>query len=506
MKDGGRGVSSNATRSRPGRAWARGAIFAALSWLLPVETSGAAEDSQSVEPPPLKITDIRKGDLDALVEVRQIRALVVLSGTFYFLDGAEQRGLTYEMMRAFEADLNKRLGLKARPVQVIFIPLRRDELLPALVEGRGDIAAANLTVTEERLELVDFADPYLTGIDEILVAGPAAPPLASLKDLAGRTIHVRQSSSYHASLVKVNRAFHLIGRRPIRLEPVDENLEDEDLLEMVNAGLLPMIVVDSHKAEYWAQVFPDIVLHRDIAVRQGGEIAWAIRKNSPKLREAIDAFVAENKKGTLVGNVLFDRYLEDTQWVEDALSEADLERFLDNAELFQKYAGLYDFDWLMIAAQAYQESRINQAKRSPKGAVGVMQVLPSTAASPEVGIADIQDIANNIHAGVKYLRHVKDRYFSDPEIDPLNRALFAFASYNAGPGRISALRRRSAGEGLDPNVWFRNVELLAARAIGREPVRYVRNVYKYYIAYRHILERLAEREAARQQMLERGAE
>lgn len=465
------------------------------------EPEPVAEDS-----PPLKIVDIRKGDLDALVEVRQIRALVVLSKTFYFLDGAEQRGLTYEMMRAFESDLNERLGLKSRPVHVIFIPVRRDELLPALVQGRGDIAAANLTITKERLKRVDFADPHLTGVDEILVTGPAAAPVDSLKNLAGRAIHVRPSSSYYQSLVAINAAFRTAGRRPIRLIPVDENLEDEDLLEMVNAGLLPMIVMDSHKAEFWAQIFPDITLHPEIVVRRGGEIAWAIRKNSPKLREAINAFVAGHKKGTLVGNVLFERYLENTQWVENAFSDADLERFFSNADLFQKYAGLYDFDWLMIAAQAYQESRIDQTKRSPAGAIGVLQVLPSTAADPDIGIPDIEDIENNVHAGVKYLRHVENRYFSDPEIDPLNRALFSFASYNAGPTRINALRRRTAREGLNPNVWFRNVELLAARAIGREPVRYVRNVYKYYVAYRHILERLAERQAAKQRMLDRQVE
>ncbi len=482
------------------------AVFAGLTCLVPAVAFGAAEEARPEEPQGLEIVDIRKGDLDELVELRQVRALVVLSKTFYFLDGAEQRGLTYEMMRTFEADLNKRLGLETRPVQVIFIPVRRDELLPALVEGRGDIAAANLTVTKERRKLVDFAAPHLTGVDEILITGPSAPAVTSLKDLAGKAIHVRLSSSYHESLVAINKAFRAAGRRPIRLVPVDENLEDEDLLEMVNAGLLSMIVMDSHKAEFWAQIFPAITLHRDVVVRRGGEIAWAIRKNSPKLRTSIDQFVADHKKGTLVGNVLFERYLEDTQWVENAYADVDLERFLSNAELFQKYAGQYDFDWLMIAAQAYQESRIDQAKRSPAGAVGVMQVLPSTAAAPEVGIEDIHDIDNNVHAGVKYLRHVKDHYFSDPEIDPLNRALFSFASYNAGPTRISALRRKTAGAGLDPNVWFRNVELLAAKAIGREPVHYVSNVYKYYVAYRSILERLAEREAAKQRMLEQEAE
>jgi membrane-bound lytic murein transglycosylase MltF len=381
---------------------------------------------------------------------------------------------------------------------MVFIPVRRDELLPALVEGRGDIAAANLTITPERRKLVDFSDPYLEDVSEILVTGPAAPELEILEDLAGREIYVRRSSSYYESLARLNRAFRASGRTEVSLIPADENLEDEDLLEMVNAGLIPMIVMDSHKAEFWEQIFENIELRPNLAVNRGGRIAWAIRKGSPELVKEINVFVKKHKKGTLVGNILFERYLKDTNWVRNALSDEEIKRFQETLELFKKYAGDFGFDWLMIAAQAYQESRIDQSKRSPRGAVGVMQILPSTAADPNVNVPGIEEIENNILAGVKYLRFIADRYFADEGMDPLNRLLFSFAAYNAGPAKISRLRRRAAREGLDPNVWFRNVELVAAKVIGRETVQYVGNIYKYHIAYQGIAARSAERQAVKQ--------
>jgi len=433
-----------------------------------------------------------------MIERRRIRVLVSLSKTFYFLDKADQRGLTYELMKAFEKDLNKRLKLKTRKIHMVFIPVRRDELLPALVEGRGDIAAANLTITPERRKLVDFSDPYLEDVSEILVTGPAAPKLESLEDLAGQEIYVRQSSSYYESLVRLNKTLRSAGKTEVSLIPADENLEDEDLLEMVNAGLIPMIVMDSHKAEFWEQIFADIELRPDLAVNRGGRIAWAVRKGSPELVKEINVFVKKHKKGTLVGNILFQRYLKDTNWVRNALSGGEIKRFQETLGLFKKHAKEFGFDSLMIAAQAYQESRIDQSKRSPRGAIGIMQILPSTAADPNVDVHGIEETENNILAGVKYLRFIADRYFADEGMDPLNRLLFAFAAYNAGPAKISRLRRRAAREGLDPNVWFRNVELVAAKVIGRETVQYVSNIYKYHIAYKGIVARSAERQAVKQ--------
>jgi membrane-bound lytic murein transglycosylase MltF len=427
------------------------------------------------------------GDFDGMVERHRIRVLVPYSKTFYFLDGGEQRGLTYEMLKQFETYLNKKIKKRILRIEIVVIPTKRDRLLPALVEGLGDIAAGNLTITQKRNKRVGFSTPYLDGVDEIVVSGPSAPPIKTIDDLSGKEIYVRKSSSYYESLKNLNDQFKKDGKKPMRLIMADEVLEDEDLLEMINAGLFPLIVIDNHKAEFWSQIFNDLTLHPDVKVRTGGQIAWAIRKNSPALKKAVDKFLVKHKKGTRIGNILFARYLQDTKWVHNSLNEKEFQRFKDAVEFLTKYSDKYDFDWLMVAALAYQESRIDQSKRSPDGAIGVMQILPSTARDPNVNIPDIEKMEQNIHAGIKYLRFIYNRYFEGDPMNKMNKMLFTFASYNAGPARITQLRKEAQQAGLDPNVWFRNVEIIAARRIGRVTVQYVSKIYKYYTAYRLIV-------------------
>ncbi len=430
------------------------------------------------------VTAPRKLDFDGMVAARTIRALVVRSKTFYFLDGAVQRGLSYDSLTAFETFINKQLGTKTLQLNVHFIPVTRDQLLPALRAGYGDIAAANITITPERLLTVDFSTPMKSNVSEVLVTNTADDPSLSLADLSGRSVHTRLSSSYYQSLLALNESFKLEGNKPVTIIAVDEHIEDEDLLEMVNAGLIPAIVIDSHKAAFWAQIFTGITVHKNIVLREDAQVAWAIRKNSPVLEGMVNAFLKKNSEGTLLGNILLRRYLKETRYVVNSLSSPEMKKFNATALLFKKYAERYNFDWLMVMSQAYQESRLDQGARSKAGAVGIMQIKPSTAADKNVNIADIFTLENNIHAGIKYLRFIRDRYFESEPMDELNKTLFSFAAYNVGPGRIIRLRSRTAKEGLDPNIWFDNVEVIAARQIGREPVQYVSNIYKYWIAYR----------------------
>jgi len=429
------------------------------------------------------------GDLPALVERRLIRVLTVHNKTNYFLDGAQQRGVTYEVAKAFEEFLNRDQKIaKRRPLSVAFVPVHRDQLIPMLLAGHGDIIAANLTITPDRAALVDFADPLATGIREVLVTGPAAPEIATLDALAGQRIHVRLSSSYYESLRAFNALLEAKGLAPMQLEPADETLEDEDLLEMVSAGILHYAVVDEHKARLWAEILPDLVLRDDLVFRADGVIAWAVRPGSPELLAAINRFVPKARQGTELGNTLIRRYFKANKWITNPAATADRKRFDEALPLFQAYAAQYGFDWLMVAAQAYQESRIDQSVRSPVGALGVMQIKPETAADKYVGIPDISTMEANIHAGVRYLRWIMDTYLDDPALDDKNRLFLAFAGYNAGPGRLASLRKKTAADGLDPNQWFGNVEHAAAAKIGRETVTYVMNIAKYYFAYRMILE------------------
>ncbi len=431
----------------------------------------------------LGFAQVWKGDFDGMVERRYIRALVSYSKTYYFLDGPRQRGTAYEAFSLFEDWLNQELGTGALKMHVLIIPVRRDQLLPALAEGRGDIAAAGLTITPERRKLVDFSMPLYSGIDEIVITSKNGPELGSLDDLSGKEIYVRASSSYYESLSDLNESFEKAGRPPMTLTPAKEYLEDEDLLEMVNAGLIDTVVVDKHKADLWSEVFANLKLHPELAVRTGGQIAWAIRKNTPKLAEVVNRFGAGHRQGTLHGNMIVKRYFGTTKWIENSLADEGLERYRDTIDFFKQYSDQYGFDFLMMVAQGYQESRLDQSLVSHRGAVGIMQLLPSTAADKSVGIPDIHIAERNVHAGIKYMRWIRETYFNDDNVDDVNKTLFSFASYNAGPNRIRRLRNKATERGLNPNEWFNNVEIIASEEIGRETVQYVSNIYKYYAVY-----------------------
>ena len=437
------------------------------------------------------------GDLNSMTERRVVRMLVINSKTSYFLDNAQQRGATYDMGMELEKWLNRGNKDRARPIRVVFIPTSRARLLSDLTEGRGDIAAAGLAITPERQALVSFAKPFADDVSEILVTSADAPVPATIEELSGQSVYVRRASSYYASLESLNSKLAALGKPPVRIVLADENLEDEDILEMMNAGLIDTTVVDSYLATFWQQIFTNLRPHPELVLRSRSEIAWAMRKESPKLKATLDGFVAKNRVGTTMGNMILRRYLQNTKWARNATSATEMKRFDELSKYFKKYATQYNFEWLLLVAQGYQESGLDQTTRSPVGAIGVMQVMPTTAKDRNVNIPNIHLVEPNIHAGAKYMRFLVDQYFDEPGIDKVNRHLFAFAAYNGGPNRIARLRREAKAQGFDPDKWFNNVELLAAQQIGRETVQYVSNIYKYYIAYRLVLDRAQERNEAK---------
>jgi membrane-bound lytic murein transglycosylase MltF len=478
-------------------------VLAAASLLMALPIRGQAASPADSSPSALQqdipvLMQPFLGDWDALRARGVLRALVVYSKTFYFVDRGTQRGATYELLKAFEQDLNQKLHTKDIKFSVVFIPVARDQLIPWLRAGKGDIAAASLTITPDREKEVDFSEPFSTDVTEIVVAGPGSPKISSVDDLSGKKIHVRKSSSYWEHLEGLNAQLVARGKAPMKLVPASEELEDEDLLEMVNAGLIPIVVVDRFKAVFWKQIFPKLTLEPQVAISSGDSIAWMLRKDSPQLKALVDAFVRTHKRGTEFGNILAQRYFKNAHYVREATSGGEIAKFQQTVDLFRKYAGKYDIDYLLMMAQGYQESRLDQQAKSAVGAVGVMQVMPETG--KQMGVGDITQLEPNIHAGVKYLKFVEDTYFADAPMDPMVKALFAFASYNAGPNRIQELRKEAARRGYDPNRWFRNVEYVVGEKVGQETVTYVSNIFKYYIAYQLVTEQERERQAARQQM------
>ena len=443
------------------------------------------------------------GDFNDMVKRRLIRVGVTPSRTFYFVDRGVQLGIAYEYGMLMEERINAKLGTGNIKVHVMFVPMSRAKLLPALVDGKIDMAAGNLTITPEREKVVDFTDPTRTNINEIIVTGPGSKPFASPDDLAGQRVYVRKESAYEASLIKLNENLKSRGKPPASIEMAPDNLNDDDLLEMVNAGLIPVVVVHDYIARFWKKVFPGLVLHENVPVRSGTSLGVAFRKNSPELKAALNRFMGKYGLGTAFGDRVERRYLVNTTYVRGATSDAERQKFLKVVDLFRKYSKQYDMDFLLMAAQGYQESRLDQEARSHVGAIGVMQVMPLTGKDMNVG--DIHQLEPNIHAGVKYMHWVMDSNFKDAPMSPLDKGLFTFASYNAGPGKVRQLRREAEKRGLDPNVWFGNVEQIASERIGRETVTYVSNIYKYYVAYRLVTEENERRAAARDSIKSGGS-
>ena len=461
--------------------------------------AAAAAPAPAVDVPDTGIAPIAlakwTGDLDGMVERRVIRVLTTYSKTSFFIDQGTQRGLVPDTFKLFEDDLNKRLENKHLRVQVVIVPLAHDELVPALLEGRGDIVAAGTLINDWRREAVDFTNPTRSGISVIPVTGPGVAPVTSVRDLGGRELYLRPSDIPRGAVERFNAELKAAGKPPVRVRPAPEVLSDEDILEMVSAGLVPATLVEDHIAGFWQQVFPGLVLNPAAALRTDAQAGMMVRKGSPKLLAELNAFLARYPEGSLTRNVLLQKYLKSVKYAKSATSADDIKRLRAVVDLLRKYGDQYDIDYLLMAAQAYQESGLDHSRRSHVGAIGVMQVMPKTGAEMRVG--DVRQLEPNVHAGVKYVRFMMDHYYKDEPMDDLNKGLFAFASYNAGPARVRGLRQKAAARGLDPNKWFNNVEIVAAESIGRETVQYVSNIYKYYLAYQMVVEQTEQRESAK---------
>jgi len=439
----------------------------------------------------------RTGDLDQMLKARSIRALVTINPISFFYSHGKPKGMLYEELEQLERVVNKRFKTGTLNVKVNFIPMRPDELGPALLQGVGDFIAAGIVITPGRQKTYAFTTPIMTNVTEIIVTGPDLANAKGLDELVGKDVYVSPLTSFYDNFRKINEDRAKTGNAPLSVKPADKNLQEDDLVEMVNAGLIPATVAMQHRAGLWEKVLPNIRLHPEMSIASEGELGWVMRKDNPELKQLLDRFVETHGEGTVFGNTLLRRYLKNTKWVKDSTSAVEMRKFAAYVEYFKKYAALYNFDYLMIVAQGYQESRLEQSKKSRAGAIGIMQVIPKYAAAPPIKVRDVSRADRNILAGVRMLNNIVTTYFNDPAIDEVNRTLFTFASYNAGPTRIARLRKKSEEDGLNPNKWFGNVELEVAKEVGEETVMYVDNIYKYYIAYKLATDRKLELEKAR---------
>jgi membrane-bound lytic murein transglycosylase MltF len=489
------------------RRWAALATMFAVAVAWPSAQQAPAPQKttapqQATAPPRALPTDTImkpwKGDFDAMVEKRLVRVLAPYSRTFYFNELGRERGYAADLVRVVEKYLNTKLGkqLGNRPLTFMIVPTTRDKLISGVADGLGDIAV-NVGVSEERQKLVDFVTaPDFPPVKEVVLTGPKSPVINSIDDLSGKTVHTRPSSVYHEDLVALNERFKKAGKPPVNIVAVPDALEDEDMMEMLNLGLLEVILVDDLIANMWSPVLPKVKVNK-AAVLRTGTFGWAIRKGSPILQKTImEAYVnaIQNTPKNLSDRLA--RYSGRVRQLQNPTGSADYKRFQDTLALFKKYATQYRFDALMLSAQGYQESQLNQEARSPVGAIGLMQVMPATG--KELNVGDITVADSNVHAGTKYMDQLIGRELAGAKMDDVNRTLFAFAAYNCGPGNMAKLRKTAEARGLDPNVWFNNVEIITAEKIGIETTLYVRNIYKYYVAYKLMLAADQAQKAARE--------
>jgi membrane-bound lytic murein transglycosylase MltF len=426
-----------------------------------------------------------KGDLDEMAKRRVVRVLVPFRRPEFFYMEGRPAGILQEAFQELEKVLNEKYKTTAaNRILVALLPTPMDRMRERMAGGYGDIAAASISITEAHKAIFDFTIPTVTGLKIIAVTGPGAPELKSLEDLSGKEVWVMPQSRMKKDLEDLNARLKSEGKAPAKVREADPILEPGDVMEMVNAGVYPVALMQSSQAEFWAQVFDKIKPRNDLALAEDVQLGWAIQKGTPQLKAFLDGFIKTHGLGTAFGNTVMRRYLKQAKYVRNATEANEMQKFQATLPYFKKYSAQYRLDYLMIAAQGYQESRLDQSVKSRVGAVGIMQVLPSTAASSPVKIPNIDTEESNIHAGARLMSFLIEDHFNEPGLDLQNRMLFAMASYNAGPGKIARCRTLAKDMGYDPNKWFNNVEVAAAKVIGQETTQYVANIYKYYVCYR----------------------
>ena len=463
----------------------------------PPKTDVSAQGADATDellPPILKVA--WKGDLDEMVKRRIVRVLVPFRRPEFFYMEGRPVGFLQEAFRDYEKVLNaKYKTTAANRVVVALIPTPQEKLRERMLTGFGDIAAYGISITPENKAAVDFTIPTIQGLSIAVVTGPGAPELKTVEDLSGKEVWITPGTRLRKDVEDLNARLKAQGKKPVIARDADAALDPGDVMEMVNAGTYPIALMQNKTAEFWAQVFPNVKARTDLTVAQDVELGWAIQKGTPQLKADLDDFLKDRGAVSSYGNTLIRRYFKDAKYVKNAQDPAELRRFEKVAPIFKKHAEQYNFDFLLLITQGYQESGLDQSVKSPVGAVGIMQVMPTTAASSPVKIADIHTEENNIHAGIRLMHFLVNDYFKEASLDPMNRTLLAIAAYNAGPAKITKCRRVAEEMGLDRNKWFGNVEVATAKLVGRETTQYVANIYKYYVAYRLAVTQLQTRRA-----------
>ena len=423
----------------------------------------------------------RYGDLSEIRENGVLRLITRNSAATFFLWRGEQIGFEYELLREFA-------GRQKLHLEVVIAP-RHASLFDMLERGAGDVAAASLPsdLALHRPGVV-MTRPF-NYVNDYLVARHDDDSILAIEDLAGRAVTVRRSSAHWQTLERLREA----GLK-LDIAPAPENAETETLIAAVGEGRLDLTVAPSHVLDLELGYRTDV--RKAFTLRGPVALGWGVRRENPQLLAALDEFLDKEYRG-LFFNVVYQKYFENPIRMrlhrKDRVDHEHADGLSPYDVLVKREADAHGFDWQLIVAQMYQESRFNPRVKSPAGAIGLMQLLPRTAR--EFGVRNLRDPEQSIHAGVAYLAWLHSRLES--ELTVKDRIWFALAAYNAGFGHVRDARQLARQRGLDPNRWFDNVEeamrLLSKRAYyrdaphgyvrGREVVKYVREIRERYRSY-----------------------
>lgn len=431
-------------------------------------------------------------DLEQIRSSKVLRVLVNQSRNSSGEVKGEPVGIEYYRLRSFEHYLNARLEDGQR-IELKIIPRAKEQLLGALQRGEGDLAAPGELLDPSVVGHVGESAPVRDQVALILVGRKGERRFSRPEQLSGRTVALTSASAAGAAIAQINQRLALRKRPPIKIEWVDSTLAVEDVLEMVQAGIYPLTVVEQPIAQRWARVMPRLRLDTRVQLGKPQPMRWYVRKDATLLLGAVDRFL-QGYRAPGNQDAAFERIYRHQYRVHNPLARKDRQRLASLRPVLQKHGQAQQIDWLNLAALAFKESTLNPAARGTGGAHGLMQITP--AAAQRVGVSNTATVDGNVQASARYLALIRRMFFASPKINERERMAFTLAAYNLGPERVQAMRAEARRRGLNGNQWFFQTERIAMEQVGMGPVNFVNSVNKYFLAFnrqRSQLERVVRR-------------
>jgi len=431
-------------------------------------------------------------DLEQVRGSKVLRVLVNQSRNSSGEVKGEPVGIEYYRLRALEHYLNARAG-DGQQVRIKLIPRAKEQLLGALQRGEGDLAAPGELLDPAVVGGVSSSAPVLDQVPLWLVGRKGERSFSRVEQLSGRTVALTSASAAGALIQQVNQQLALRKRPPVKIEWVDSTLAVEDVLEMVQAGIYHLTVVERPIAQRWARVMPQLRLDTRLQLGQPQAMRWYVRRDAPMLLATVDRFL-QGYRAPENQDAAFERIYRRQYRVHNPLAQKDRQRLTSVRAVLQKHGAAQQIDWLNLAALAFKESTLNPTARGSGGAHGLMQITPSAA--QRVGVSNTATVDGNVQASARYLALIRRKFFASPQINERERMAFVLAAYNLGPERVQAMRAEARKRGLNGNQWFFQTERVAMEQVGMGPVNFVNSVNKYFLAFnreRAALERVVKR-------------